>query len=138
MYQIEYKVGPAITAWMNAVKQTEEELSLPPVIGSLSTTEFQGMFRKKHEATSSDPHGMNYSIWKAMVKSDHLSSFLSILISLPFIYGSANTRWMNMIDVMLEKKNRGPPHTHAQDHWVSIPRIQHSTQLFHWTQGSTF
>ena len=89
---------------MKSVKQTEEEQSLPPVIGSLSTTEFQGMFRKKHEATSSDPHGMNYSTWKAMAKSNHLSSFLGILISLPFIYGFANTRWMNMIDVMLEKK----------------------------------
>ena len=110
-YQIEYKVGPAITAWMNAVKQMEEEQSLPPVIGSLSTTEFQGMFRKKHEVTSSDPHGMNYSIWKGMAKRDHLSNFPSILISLPFIYGFANTRWMNMIDVMLEKKT-GVLHIH--------------------------
>ncbi len=102
-YQIEYEVGAAITTWMNAVKQTEEEQSFPPVIGSLSTTKFQGMFRKKHEATSSNPCGMNYSIWKAMAKSNHLSSFLSIL-SLPFIYGFDNTRWMNMIDVMPDKK----------------------------------
>jgi hypothetical protein len=103
-FQTEYEVGPAVTAWINAVRQTDEEKSIPPVIGSLSTTEFQEMFKKKHEATSSDPHGMNYTIWKAMAKSEHLSSFLSILISLPFIYGFANTRWMNMIDVMLEKK----------------------------------
>ncbi len=96
---------------MNAVKQMEEEQSLPPVIGSLSTTEFQGMVRKKHKATSSDPHGMNYSIWKGMAKRDHLSNFPSILISLPFIYGFANTRWMNMIDVMLEKKT-GVLHIH--------------------------
>ena len=82
-YQIEYEVGSAIITWMNTVKQTKEEQSLPPVIGSLSTTKFQGMFRKKHKATSTDPHGMNYSIWKAMAKSNHLSSFLSILISLP-------------------------------------------------------
>jgi hypothetical protein len=35
-----------------------------------------------------------------MAKSDHLSSFLCTLVSLPFIYGFANTRWMNMIDVI--------------------------------------
>jgi hypothetical protein len=112
-FQTEYEVGPAVTAWINAVRKTDEEKSIPPVIGSLSTTEFQEMFKKKHEATSSDPHGMNYTIWKAMAKSKHLSSFLSILISLPFIYGFANTRWMNMIDVMLEKKP-GVRHIHMQ------------------------
>ncbi len=52
----------------------------------------------------SDPHGTNYSVWKAMARNDHLSSFLCTLVSLPFIYGFANTRWMNMINVMLEKK----------------------------------
>ena len=46
-----------------------------------------------------------------MEKSNHLSSFLSILISLPFIYGFANTRWMNMIDVMLEKNQGSATYT---------------------------
>jgi hypothetical protein len=87
-----------------AVTQTEEERALPEVVGSLSKEEFQQMLRKKKEGVSSDPHGMNYSMWKAMAKSDHHSSFLCTLVSLPFIYGFANTRWMNMIDVMLEKK----------------------------------
>jgi hypothetical protein len=54
-FQTEYEVGPAVTAWINAVRQTDEEKSIPPVIGSLSTTEFQEMFKKKHKATSSDP-----------------------------------------------------------------------------------
>ena len=40
-FQTEYEVGPAVTAWINAVRQTDEEKSIPPVIGSLSTTEFQ-------------------------------------------------------------------------------------------------
>ncbi len=35
------------------------------------------------------------------------------------------------------EKTRGLTHTHAQDHRVSMPRIQHSTQLFHRTQGPT-
>ncbi len=46
-YQIEYEVGPAVTAWINAVRQMEEERSLPPVIGSLSTTKFQEMLKKE-------------------------------------------------------------------------------------------
>jgi len=54
---------------------------------------------------------MNCTIWKAMATSKHLSSFLSKLISLPFIYGFANTRWLNMIDVMIEKKP-GVRHIH--------------------------
>ena len=62
------------------------------------------MFKRKKEGVSSDPHGINCTVWKAMAKSDHLSSFLCSLVSLPFIHGFANTRWMNMIDVMLEKK----------------------------------
>ena len=102
--QIKFEVGSAVTAWINAVRQTDEIQSIPPVIGSLSTTKFQEMFKKKHEATSINPHGMNYTIWKAMAKSKHLTSFLSILVSLSFIYGFVNTIWMNMIDVMLEKK----------------------------------
>ena len=93
--------------------------------------------QKEAQSHLERPHGMNYSIWKTMAKSDHLSSFLSILISLLFIYGFANTRWMNMIDVMLGEKTRGPPHTHAQDHRVSMPRIQYCTQILHWAQRST-
>ncbi len=77
---------------------------LPQVVGSLSMEEFQQMFQKKREGVSSDPHGTNYSVWKVMAKNNYLSSFLCTLVSLPFIYGFPNTRWMNMIDVMLEKK----------------------------------
>jgi len=68
------------------------------VVGSLSKEEFQQMFRKKKEGVSSAPHGTNYSMWKAMAKSNHFSSFLCTLVSLPFIYGFANTRWMNIVD----------------------------------------
>ena len=39
-----------------------------------------------------------------MAKSNYLSSFLCILVSLPFVYGFANERWTSMIDCMLEKK----------------------------------
>ena len=103
-FTAEYEIPPPVTAWIKAVTQTDVERALPEVVGSLSMTEFQQMFKRKKEGVSSDPHGINYTVWKAMAKSDHLSSFLCSLVSLPFIYGFANTRWMNMIDVMLEKK----------------------------------
>jgi len=103
-FTAEYDIPPPVTAWIKAVTQTDTEQALPEVVGSLSKAEFQQMFKQKKESVSSDPHGINYTVWKAMAKSDYLSSFLCTLVSLPFIYGYANTRWMNMIDVMLEKK----------------------------------
>jgi hypothetical protein len=103
-FTTKYEVPLPVAAWIKAVTQTEEEGALPEVVGSLSKEEFQRMFRKKKEGVLSDPHGTNYSVWKAMAKRDHLSSFLCTLVSLPFIYGFANTIWMNKIDVMLEKK----------------------------------
>jgi hypothetical protein len=103
-FTTKYEVPPPVAAWIKAVTQTEKERALPEVVGPLSKEEFQQMFRKKKEGVLSDPHGTNYSVWKAMAKSGHLSSFLCTLVSLPFIYGFANTRWINMINVMLEKK----------------------------------
>jgi len=44
-FQTEYEVRPAVMAWINAVRQTDEEKSTPPVIGSLSTTKFHEMFK---------------------------------------------------------------------------------------------
>jgi hypothetical protein len=103
-FTAEYEIPPPVTAWIKAVTQTETKRTLPEVVGSLSKDEFQQMFQQKKEGVSSDPHGINYSVWKAMAKSNYLSSFLCSLVSLQFIFGFANTRWMNMIDVMLEKK----------------------------------
>jgi hypothetical protein len=91
----DYEVPPPVAAWIKAVTQTDSENALPEVVGSLSKDEYQQMFRRKKKGVSSNPHGTNYTVWKAMAKSDHLSSFLCLLASLPFIYGFANTRWMN-------------------------------------------
>jgi hypothetical protein len=88
----EYEVPPPVAVWIKAVTQTEEERALPEVVGSLSKEEFQQLFRKNKEWVSSDPYGTNYSVWKAMAKSDHLSSFLCTLVSRPFINGFASTR----------------------------------------------
>jgi hypothetical protein len=85
-FTTKYKVPPPVAAWIKAVTQTEEERALPEVVGSLSKEEFQQMFRKKKEGVLSNPHGTNYSVWKAIAKSNHLSSFLCTLVSLLHIW----------------------------------------------------
>ncbi|KAL7502579.1 hypothetical protein ACHAXN_000520, partial [Cyclotella atomus] len=93
-----------ITAWIRALKQTDEERALPPITGSISTTEFQAAFKAVSEHTSSSPSGLHYSIWKCLATDEKISTWLSKMMSLPFEYGFANERWTNSIDVMLEKK----------------------------------
>ncbi|KAL7517439.1 hypothetical protein ACHAWF_000125, partial [Thalassiosira exigua] len=67
--------------------------------------EYQKAFGKATEKTSSNSTwGYNYSIWKAMAANDYLAEFQCIMISLPFMYGFANVRWLKEIDFMLEKK----------------------------------
>jgi len=56
------------------------------------------------ERSTSPPSGLHYSIWKIVAKEDGLAAWLSIMMSLPFMYGFVNTRWKQIIDVMLEKK----------------------------------
>ena len=81
-----------------------EDLKAGKSRGEVTMEVFQSMFKAALEKTSSHPADLNYTIWKAMARSDYLSSFLCILISLPFVYGFANDTWTNVIDVMLEKK----------------------------------
>ena len=40
-----------------------------------------------------------------------MSEYLCVMMSLPFVYGFVNKRWLKMIDVMLEKK-KGMRHIH--------------------------
>lgn len=89
---------------MKHMQRTKSEENLPPVLGAISDDEFQDMFKVADEKTSSNPADLNYTIWKAMARSKYLSSILSTLVSLPFIYGFPNRTWLSTIDVMLEKK----------------------------------
>jgi len=43
----EYETPPPVTAWIKAVMWTDIEQALPEVVGSLSKTEFQQMFKRK-------------------------------------------------------------------------------------------
>ena len=99
-----YELTPETQAFFEALKSNPLTDSLPPVLGTITSQDFQEMFRRSKEKTSSDPRTLNYSIWKCIASSDIISSFAAILLSLPFMYGFVNSHWTHMTDFMLEKK----------------------------------
>lgn len=100
----EFELPPLVAEWFAHLKQTEKGAECPPVLGEISSAEFQEMFKKSKEGAASDPRTLNYTIWKCIAKSTFLSGIASVLLSIPFMYGFVNTHWLKMVDVMLEKK----------------------------------
>jgi len=103
-FETEHEVPEEMAGWIKAVKQTDKEKATPKVVGVMTKEQFQYVFKIANEKTSSSPSGMHYTMWKAMATSDYCAEFLCIMISLPFVYGFPNDRWLREIDVMLEKK----------------------------------
>ncbi|KAL7524524.1 hypothetical protein ACHAWF_002609, partial [Thalassiosira exigua] len=104
-YETSHEVSEEMAAWIEVVKMDEATASKPPIVGVMPKEEYQKAFGKATEKTSSNSTwGYNYSIWKAMAANDYLAEFQCIMISLPFMYGFANVRWLKEIDFMLEKK----------------------------------
>ncbi len=94
----------AINAWTSALLQTAEKMKLPPITGEISPDDLQSAYKAVSEKTSSSPSGLHYSIWKTLAREDDIVSWLSIMTSLPFMYGFTHPRWEKLVDVMLEKK----------------------------------
>ena len=52
----EFEATPEILAWFKVFKQTDQENEeCTPIVGSITSTEFQSMFNVARETTSSDP-----------------------------------------------------------------------------------
>jgi hypothetical protein len=100
----EYDLSPDALAFFRALRRTDEDRLLPPVLGVITSSDFQEMFCRARERTSSDSRTSNYTIWKCLAKDDKISGFASVLLSLPFVYGFVNPFWTHMTDLMLEKK----------------------------------
>lgn len=100
----EYEVTSEMAAFFQELRQTDTDRALPPVLGVITSKDFQEMFKRARERTSSDPRTLNYTIWKCLAKNDKISGFCSVLLSLPFVYGFVNEHWTHMTDFMLEKK----------------------------------
>ena len=69
------------------------------------------MFKVAREATSTDSRSPDYTLWKSVAKSDYLLIILHILMSLPFMYGFVNTKWVNMTDFILRERQDGTRYT---------------------------
>ncbi|KAL7544883.1 hypothetical protein ACHAWF_012867 [Thalassiosira exigua] len=103
-YVTERDAPPAFAAWVKALFQTEKEKERPPVLGGVSTETWQRLFLSSDEGTSSEPNGMNYTVLKALAQSRYVSEIMTIMASLPFIYGFVNKRWLTETDFVIEKK----------------------------------
>ena len=112
-YESETELTPEVAAYFKALERTPSERDCPVVDGWMTSADFQQMFKVAKEKTSSESTTPNYTIWKAMSKSNYLSSFMGIMLSLPFVYGFPNPKWCNMTDFMLQKKpGNDQIHTH--------------------------
>jgi len=100
----EYELTPEMEAFFSALQRTPTEQALPPILGEITSADVQSMFKHARERTSSDSRTLNYTLWKCMATDDSIAGILSILFSLPFMYGFVNMHWTSMTDFMLEKK----------------------------------
>ena len=62
----EYELTPDMAEFFNTLRKGQTEQDLPRVIGSISASELQEMFKRSKEKTSSDSRTLNYTIWKCM------------------------------------------------------------------------
>jgi len=86
----EYTVTPEMAAFFCTLRKTEAARKLPPILGVITSHDFQEMFKMARQRTSSDPRTLNYTLWKCLAKNDKISGFVSVLLSLPFVYGFVN------------------------------------------------
>ncbi len=102
---------PEMTAFIS-VLQKDPHSTLPLIDGALTTGDIQSMFKRAKERTSLDSSTLNYTLWKCLVSDDVIAGIMSVLFSLPFLYGFVNRHWTSMTDFMLEKK-LGVWHIHS-------------------------
>jgi len=104
---IDAAADETIQAWFSALQQTAtnlREAQLPPMASRITQAEFQGAFKSVAERTTSSPSGLHYTLWKVLASCDAIAKWMSLLMSLPFMFGFAHERWTTTVDVMLEKK----------------------------------
>ncbi|KAL7523469.1 hypothetical protein ACHAWF_003332, partial [Thalassiosira exigua] len=95
---------PIVRAWLRQFSTDDGGSECTPITGMIHIDEFQAAFRSVREKTSSSPSGIHYTFWKAIASDSEISSYMVIMMRLPFMYGFKNDRWAKSLDVMLEKK----------------------------------
>jgi hypothetical protein len=59
---VEYDLSPELSAFFSSLALTPLERGLTPVLGTISSADFQTMFHLSKERTSSDPRMLNYTL----------------------------------------------------------------------------
>ena len=94
-----------IRVYLQAIQEiATRKHDIPMVQGSVSKKEFQGGFKDVDKRTTFSPSDLHYTLWKAVASQDNIAGWMSIMMSLPFMYGFVNERWTTMVDAMTEKK----------------------------------
>ena len=101
-YTTTLETTPELIDWFEAIRKPAIPI-VDTVVGIIPKNEYQEMFKNATEKTSSGGE-IHYTLWKALAEQDDFAEFLCVMMSLPFMYGFANPRWSNEVDVMLEKK----------------------------------
>ena len=97
------EISNTLATWIGQMQLTQKERAMEPTVGSIPPQALQKAFQMAKEKTAS--HGdLHYTVWKAMVADDKFAAWISVMISIPFVFGFAPERWRSMTDVMLEKK----------------------------------
>lgn len=60
-----YALSAETLEFFRQLKCPAEDQTQRPILGTVTSEEFQTMFKKAREQTSSDPRTLNYSIWNA-------------------------------------------------------------------------
>ncbi len=127
----EYTITTEFAAFFNALRQTDAERKLPPVLGTITSHHFQEMFKRARERTSSDPRTLNYTIWKCLAKNDKISGFACVLLSLPFIW--VCKRPLDTHDGFhAGEKAWSMSDSHSTNHRQGVGRIQHMFEILYW------
>ena len=92
-------------AWFRGFNQTDQEKEeYIPKVGWITSVGFQAMFNVAREAISSTSQSPEYTLWKCGAKSDYISSIMSMILSLLFVCGFENTKWVKMTNFIPRKK----------------------------------
>ena len=83
----------------------------PTMNTTITSSEVFQLFSKWNENTSTSPSNFHLGLYKALIRSTHALSILTLLMNLPLKHGKPLSRWENSTMCMIEK-DIGSPKLH--------------------------
>ncbi len=87
----------------NIVPSSSTDISI-----DITADQFQAIYSKLLESTSSSPSRCHIGHYKLVAKSDFLSDLYSKMMSIPLLAGFSPSKWREVMDMMLEKTSGDP------------------------------